>query len=87
MAGEHDLCRFCGARIVWQLTTSGARMPVDREPDRTRGNLIVADVGGVTRVVVLSKDALTQARRMGAELFVPHAADASCPGNRRRRRK
>lgn len=87
MAGEHDLCRFCGARILWQLTTSGARMPVDREPDRRRGNLVLADVAGVTRVVVLSKAALEQTRHLGVDLYVPHAADPSCPGNKRQRRK
>lgn len=86
MPGEHDLCRFCGARIVWWLTTSGARMPVDREPDRLRGNLVLADVAGVTRVVVLSKAALEQTRRLGVELYVPHAADKSCSGNSRKRR-
>lgn len=26
-------CRSCGAHIVWAITDSGKRMPVDSEPD------------------------------------------------------
>ena len=45
-------CRSCGAIIVWPITDSGRKMPVDSEP-HPGGNLTVWAQGDVWRVSVI----------------------------------
>lgn len=45
-------CRSCGAEIIWALTDSGKRMPVDAEPVEG-GNLRLIPDGDVVRVEVV----------------------------------
>lgn len=45
-------CRSCGASIVWTLTDSGKRMPVDAEPT-DGGNVFLWRKDGEVRAMVL----------------------------------
>jgi len=48
-------CRSCGATIVWAITDSGKRMPVDAEPDPA-GNLSIWESGEGWRVTVVPEE-------------------------------
>lgn len=63
-------CRSCGAEIVWALTNTGRRMPVDATPS-TIGNLALDYVDGEAHVAVVSDD------RGRVLRFRPHFA--TCP--------
>lgn len=45
-------CRSCGAEILWAVTTSGKRMPVDATPE-PYGNVQLETVDGVLRASVV----------------------------------
>lgn len=82
-----EFCRSCKAQVVWTVTPAGARAPIDAEPDRERGNVLLlrSDVidGGVLSVV-LSGLALSHARPSG-KLRLNHWA--TCPDREEWRRK
>lgn len=40
--GSRSVCRSCGAPVIWTLTASGKRMPVDAEP-RADGTYVLAE--------------------------------------------
>jgi hypothetical protein len=40
-------CRSCGAEVIWAVTASGKRMPVDADPV-PEGNVLLADDGDGT---------------------------------------
>ena len=79
-------CKYCPARIVWLLTPSGNKMPVDAD------SLAVVDLEAPHRVVVLPDKADQQLYRrdrgavVGSEgliVAVPHWA--TCPGREQAR--
>jgi hypothetical protein len=47
-----DVCRSCGAPIVWARTDSGKRMPVDADPSED-GTLVLEQAGAVLRAHVV----------------------------------
>jgi hypothetical protein len=73
-------CRSCGAEIIWSLTASGKKTPLDKEPDRFSGTVYYR--GGYAKY--LSGADLDEARRRGDLLYVPHWAN--CPPARDWRR-
>lgn len=80
-------CGSCHAQIVWAITPAGARAPIDRQPNREKGNVLLlqpaalqADGEHVLLAVVLSKDALKLAQERnvhGVSLYTNHWA--TCP--------
>jgi hypothetical protein len=69
-------CRSCGKPIVWALTVTGGRMPVDRDPC-AEGTIELAYRRGVWAATVLDR----AARRLlaGHELVLRQSHFASCP--------
>lgn len=52
------ICRSCGAQIIWAVTASGSKMPVDAEPVEN-GNLILRKTeseSGPILVAIISPD-------------------------------
>lgn len=47
-------CRSCGAEIVWAITTSGKRMPIDAAPV-PNGNVTLRDDGGDAPTALVGK--------------------------------
>jgi hypothetical protein len=64
-------CRSCQAHIIWAVTDTGRRMPVDPDPD-PQGNLTVWATGEGWRVSVITEDWPESRPR-----FRPHFA--TCP--------
>jgi hypothetical protein len=66
-----NVCRSCGASIVWQVTARGKRMPLDAVP-RPDGNVVVDTIGGrpVARLV-------TSGEVIVGDRYMPH--HATCP--------
>lgn len=73
-----DTCSACPATIVWTVTPTGAKSPIDYAPSE-QGNVLVLQPQGLGEMlsVVLSKDALKLARERGLRLHMPH--HATCP--------
>ncbi len=44
-------CRTCGAEIIWTITTTGKKMPVDAEPD-SAGTFVLTEDGSDVRAKV-----------------------------------
>lgn len=65
-------CKACSARLRWELTEAGKRMPLDFAPNR-EGNVLLES--GVARV--LGRAHAAQARLDGRTLYMPH--HATCP--------
>lgn len=65
-------CRSCGAEIIWCVTESGKRIPVDRAPSKI-GNLELVDQGNDPP---LAKTASAEAKWKFVSHFAtcPHAA-------------
>lgn len=68
-----DVCRSCGAKIIWSVTEAGKRMPVDAEP-----------AGKVTVLVRNPEDPATPFSKV-REHFVSHFA--TCPNAQSHRKK
>jgi hypothetical protein len=66
-------CPDCGRPILWLTTVTGARMPVDANPDPNLGNVIL--VGDTA--AVLGRAKARAARASGLELRTHHRL--SCP--------
>lgn len=78
-------CRSCRARIDWVTLPTGRRMPINPEPDRERGNVMLIDTEldadvydtVVGRFVVLGEVAALMERQRGIDLYLSHFE--SCP--------
>jgi len=85
-AADRTRCTWCGAEILWTVTATGARMPVNADPDPTGNQAVHTDVAGRLRSRGISGD---RPSLEGAEwLAMPHAATCSrpkLPGPRRPR--
>ena len=69
MSQEHDLCRSCGAKIIWVKTEKGKDMPIDAEPVPD-GNIVMST--GKAHVVKKDETFLT-----GTKFYKSHFA--TCP--------
>lgn len=74
---NHTYCRSCNAPIVWVLTKSGKRMPIDATPVET-GNIVL---NGITAEVL--KAGVVPAQ--GVPRYVSHFS--TCPQSAEHRRK
>lgn len=73
-----ETCSACGSHMIWAISPSGARSPIDYAPSE-KGNVLLlspTDLGQVL-AVVLTKDGLDLARERGIPLRLNHFA--SCP--------
>lgn len=71
-------CRSCAAKIIWTVTPSGAKAPIDQEPTEDGNVLLLAPTGlPETLAVTLSGDALLTAQQSHLRLRLNHFA--SCP--------
>jgi hypothetical protein len=70
-----DSCTACKAKLIWSITPSGARAPIDYAPSE-RGNVLLLSPTGLGAVlsVTLTKDALDLARSHGLDLRTNHFA-------------
>lgn len=73
-----DHCSACPGRIVWTVTPTGARNPIDYAPS-DEGNVLVMQPQGLGQMlsVTLSKEGLELARARGLPLHLSHWA--TCP--------
>lgn len=72
-----ETCSGCGAAVVWALTPSGGKSPLDREPAET-GNVMLIRVDHIgLMAITLSKEGLQLARDHGLPLRLSHFA--TCP--------
>jgi hypothetical protein len=71
-------CEACHAHMLWTITPTGARSPIDYAPSET-GNVLVLQPTGLSELlsVVLSGNALELARARGMQLRLSHFV--SCP--------
>jgi hypothetical protein len=70
---EPSPCPDCGQPILWLTTATGARMPVDADPDPHRGNVVL--IGHTAGVLGHGK--ARAARAAGLELRTHHKL--KCP--------
>ncbi len=75
-------CKSCGARILWALTATGKRMPIDSEPSE-KGTLFLVGLAAIDHRSTL-EDA-RQAREKAAPRYTSHFA--TCPAAAVHRRK
>lgn len=68
-------CRSCDAPIIWALTPSGRKVPLDAEPS-PEGNLRVYDINNPT-VAYLRPTDREAAKAGGQPLYISHFA--TCP--------
>jgi len=68
-------CRSCPARVRWVLTETGARMPLNWDPDPA-GNVVRVTTDDGPRARVLGPAEL--AKLPAGRRFMPHWA--TCPG-------
>lgn len=71
-------CEACKAHMLWALTPSGAKQPIDYRPSEN-GNVLLLQPSGLGELlaIVLTGDTLNRARARGMDLRLPH--HASCP--------
>lgn len=76
MSSEHyGECEACGARLIWALTPTGKRAPVDAQESQDGTVLVLAPPAlGNFLAVVLSAKALEQARAAKLRLRTNHFA-------------
>ena len=80
-----SVCRSCGDRIIFAKTKRNKSIPLDAEPNATRGNVYVTGEGALMRATVLD-DALAQRfREDGKLLYLAHFATCPNAGAHRRR--
>jgi len=74
-------CATCGAPIIWAVTASGTRMPLDATPDLERGNVRLFSTGqgepDVAYVYATPADARKAWIPGSKSGWVPHFA--TCP--------
>ncbi len=79
-------CRSCGANIIWAVTERGLRIPLDAEPNPTKGNFTVEEeTGPDRRYNVLRASRVAPLLDMGQVRYLAH--HASCPDGKSWRRK
>lgn len=72
IAGE---CEHCYEPLLWLTTGTGARMPVNAEPDPAHGNVVrTGNVAGV-----LNPQKAAAARRGGTKLWLHHVVTCRYP--------
>ena len=80
-----DVCRTCGAPVIWLHTLSGREMPLDAEPVAD-GNLVIVNTGQSRYVVPAPKQAPEPDLFRAPELrYRSHFA--TCPHAKQHRRK
>jgi hypothetical protein len=73
-------CEWCGQPIIWAITASGARQPLDPEPNPDGNTLAYKDALGVWRARSLTSVAAEGAPRHPLEKpHMPHFATCSGP--------
>jgi hypothetical protein len=72
-------CRSCEAPIIWTVTASGKRMPVDADPLIAPRGFRLEDLDGETITAVF-----TLAPAPGEQLYLSHFA--TCPHSAQHRR-
>lgn len=78
-------CRSCGERIIFaHVTTTGKAMPLDPEPNLTKGNVRVTFGGPKPQATVLGKRDAEAARAAGDTLYLSHFVN--CPQANRYRK-
>lgn len=81
-------CRSCGAKVIWTITVTGKRMPVDAEPCAT-GNLYVFapdDPQGALESVPVSSADPRAVKARDRSRFVSHFATCPAADSHRRAR-
>jgi hypothetical protein len=85
-SGLLSACRSCGAEIVWAITGSGKRMPVDADPTPD-GNLILTDDPPHAVMLVQGQDSLFAAGAGGdSPRYTSHFATCEFADQHRRTR-
>lgn len=78
-------CSSCGEMIIFARNAkTGKTMPLDAEPNATRGNVYVTGAGKTMAATVLSVALAQQFRAEGKLLYLSHFA--TCPRADRHRR-
>lgn len=76
-AADVVACDYCGADIIWTITTAGHRMPVNAEPDDRGNQAVRADVTGTMRSRALAAD--RPSLEGGEWQAMPHFATCTRP--------
>lgn len=68
-----ETCSACPQRLIWALTPTGARAPIDYAPS-PEGNVLLLqpDGFGAVLAVTFTKDGLERARERGLPLRTSH---------------
>jgi hypothetical protein len=86
-----DVCRSCGAPVLWTISLRGKRMPLNAQPDYRRGNLFIvaAQNGNGSRLAIhvshLADEAREYANKAGLRLYSSHFATCSQRANRQQK--
>ena len=78
-------CRSCGERIIFAKTKRNKTIPLDAEPNVTRGNVYVTGEGATLQATVLDNALAQRFREDGKLLYLSHFA--SCPNAQAHRRR
>lgn len=79
-------CSACGEMMLWALTPSGAKAPIEYRPGENGNVLLLQPSGwGELLAVTLSGEGLERARQRGMDLRLSHYA--TCPSAEQFRRR
>lgn len=73
---DRGVCSACGKRLIWSITPTGAKAPINQAPSDDGNVLVLLPTGlDAPLAITLSKDALEQARAKGMALRLNHFSD------------
>lgn len=83
-------CRSCHAAMRWARTTKGKNIPLDREPNVQRGNVLLVGEGHEERAHVFGdpEKAVAAALELGTDPNARYLSHfATCPNRTKHRRR
>ncbi|QPO17041.1 hypothetical protein SEA_DEXDERT_44 [Gordonia phage Dexdert] len=79
-------CKSCGEHILFAKTSNGKSIPLDDQPNLTKGNVHIVQDGPKILATVLGAADAAAAREKGEQLYLPHFATCPFAGRHRRNR-
>ena len=76
-----DVCRYCGAGIIWAQTPTGSRMPINRDPVPLGNVRLVSGVEGHFAIVTMP------AQIPEGERYISHFASCAFASEARKARR
>lgn len=80
-------CKSCGEHIIFAKTKKNKTIPLDAEPNATRGNVYVTGQGATLQATVLDNALAQRFREDGKLLYLAHFATCRFADRHRRNKR